>query len=174
MACWQAATGKSGPAMMVPSLWISSVDFNFLPDDSPPVTQRDWLIWVVAAQRVSKAEFLLFKARALPFFICAVCREPVVPQMVGKKKKNPKFLSLEICAPVLPQQQQNFGQVLDLRWKRKILSWELCAPVFPQQQQQNFHKSKIWTNNNNKRQSSCNKARALPFLFGQQQPWFCF
>ena len=128
---------------------------------------------VVRSSKGFKGRVLAFQSESSAFFyLCCLPRASGPPD--GGQEKEKKILSWEICAPVLPQQQQNFGQVLDLRWKRKILSWELCAPVFPQQQQQKFHKSKIWTNNDNKRQSSCNKASALPFLFGQQQPWFCF
>ena len=48
------------------------------------------------------------------------------------------------CTSAPPDSAAKFGQVPDLRWKRKILCWENRAPVLPQIDQQIFHKSQIW------------------------------
>ena len=120
---------------------------------------------VVCSSKGFKGRVLAFQSESSAFFYLCCLPRASGPPDGGQEKKNPKLGGLCTSAP--PAAAKFWTSP---RPKRKILSWELCAPVFPQQQQQNFHKSKIWTNNNNKRQSSCNKARALPFLFGQQQP----
>jgi len=49
----------------------------------------------------------------------------------------------KLCTSAPPNSAAKFGQVPDLRWKRKILCWENRAPVLPQIDQQIFHKSQI-------------------------------
>ena len=103
---------------------------------------------VVRDSKGFKGRVLACQSESSAFFYLPSLPRASGPPDLSKFWTSPRFeeknsMLGKLCTSAPPNAAAKFGQVPDLRWKRKILCWENRAPVLPQIQQQNLDKSQI-------------------------------
>ena len=103
---------------------------------------------VVRDSKGFKGRVLACQSESSAFFYLPSLPRASGPPDLSKFWTSPRFeeknsMLGKLCTSAPPNSAAKFGQVPDLRWKRKILCWENRAPVLPHIDQQIFHKSQI-------------------------------